>query len=311
MRHRLLYWAVGIASAFCVLTLLPAPAAGAQGGGQPVCADCHEEAVRGIAPTRHGAKLDATTNLCQSCHGDVAAHLDDPTVKPARAFDRGMTAAEKSEACLSCHEGNRQLAFWDSGKHKKNDVACTDCHSVHGMTLHGKHVDPSTAPYLTTQRKLQYETCGQCHKSVRAQLNKTSHHPIIEGKVACADCHNPHGALSHAMVKNESVNQLCAGCHADKRGPFVWSHLPVEENCLTCHSSHGSNVPKLLNVKVPQLCQDCHGSGHGQLAYGSSFSVGGANQDRATRFDARACVNCHQLIHGSNAPASRGQFLLR
>ncbi len=306
MRHRWIL-ALGIASAFCTLLLMPVPAAGAQGGGpQPVCADCHEEAVHGLATTKHGAKLDGTSLVCQSCHGDVAAHLEDPTIKPARSFDRSMTSTEKSAACLSCHGGDRQMAFWDSGKHRKNDVSCADCHSIHG-----KRGDPSTATYLTTQRKLQYETCGECHKSIRAQLNKTSHHPIYEGKVACSDCHNPHGALSHAMVKNESVNQLCVGCHSEKRGPFVWSHLPVEENCLSCHNSHGSNVPKLLTVKVPQLCQDCHGSAHGQLAYGSSFSVGGANQDRATRFDARSCVNCHQTIHGSNAPASRGHFLLR
>ena len=305
MRHRL-FWAVGIVSAFCASLLLPTAVASPQSGGQPVCADCHEEAVHGLAMTKHGAKLDATDAVCRSCHGDVAAHLEDPTVKPARVFGKEMLAPEKNAVCLSCHAGNRQLAFWDSGKHKKNDVACIDCHSIHG-----EQADPSITPYLTTQRKLEYETCGNCHKSIRAQLNKNSHHPILEGKVACSDCHNPHGALSHAMVRNESITQLCTSCHTDKRGPFVWAHLPVEENCLTCHNSHGSNVPKLLNVKAPQLCQDCHGSAHGQIAYGSSFAIGGANQDRASRFDARACVNCHQLIHGSNAPASRGQFLLR
>jgi DmsE family decaheme c-type cytochrome len=305
MRHRL-FWAVGIACSFFIALLLPSSAA-AQASAKPVCADCHEEAVNSLALTKHGAKLDATEAVCRSCHGDVAAHLEDPTAaKPARLFDHNVPASEKSSVCLSCHDGNRQLAFWDAGKHKKNDVACSDCH-----TIHVKRSDPSTAPYLTTQRKLQYDVCGSCHKSIRAQLNKNSHHPILEGKVACADCHNPHGALSHAMVKNESITQLCTSCHADKRGPFVWAHLPVEENCLTCHNSHGSNVPKLLTVKVPQLCQDCHGSAHGQIAYGSSFAIGGANQDRASRFDARSCANCHQMIHGSNAPASRGQFLLR
>jgi DmsE family decaheme c-type cytochrome len=304
--HRRLFWAVGIASSLFIALLAPS-AARAQEAGKPVCADCHEEAVNSIALTKHGAKLDNTDALCRSCHGDVAAHLEDPTNKPSHVFSgKGMLASEKSSVCLSCHDGSRQLAFWDAGKHKKNDVACSDCH-----TIHAKRGDPSTATYVTTQRKLQYETCITCHKTIRSQLNKTSHHPIFEGKVACSDCHNPHGAVSHAMVKNESVNQLCVGCHADKRGPFVWAHMPVEENCLSCHNSHGSNVPKLLNVKVPQLCQDCHGSAHGQIAYGSSFGIGGANQDRATRFDARACVNCHQMIHGSNAPASRGQFLLR
>lgn len=301
------FWAVGLACASAIWLATPSPVA-AQEAGLPVCAECHEEAVQAFATTKHGAKLDASGEVCQTCHGDVAAHLEDPdAAKPTHVFNgKSMLAPEKSAVCLSCHEGNRMLAFWDSGKHKKNDVACSNCHSIHG-----KKSDPSITPYLTTQRKLQYEICGECHKSIRAQLNKNSHHPILEGKVACSDCHNPHGALSPAMVKNESTNQLCWGCHVEKRGPFVWAHLPVEENCLSCHNSHGSNVPKLLTVKVPQLCQDCHGSGHGQYAYGSTFAVGGANQANASRFDARACVNCHQMIHGSNAPASRGQFLIR
>lgn len=306
MGHRSL-WAAGILTLACFALLLPSGArAENQNKGLPVCADCHEEIVKSMALTKHGAQLDKTGAVCQSCHGDVSAHLADPSARPARVFDKKTPASEKSAACLACHDGNRQLAFWDAGKHKKNDVACSDCHSIHG-----KRGEPSTAPYLTTQRKLQYEVCGDCHKTIRAQLNKNSHHPILEGKVGCTDCHNPHGALSHAMIKNESVTQLCTSCHADKRGPYVWAHLPVEENCLTCHNSHGSNVPKLLTVKAPQLCQDCHGSAHGQIAYGSSFGIGGANQDRATRFDARACLNCHQMIHGSNAPASRGQFFLR
>jgi len=300
-----LTWALGLACVFG-LSLLASPAANAETAAKPVCFDCHEDAVNGIAPTKHGATMDSTEALCQSCHGDLAKHLEDPDTLPVNVFNRTMTAAEKSAVCLTCHDSNRQLAFWDAGKHRKNDVACVDCHSIHG-----KQGEPSINPYLTTQRKLQYEVCGDCHKSIRAQLNKNSHHPILEGKVACSDCHNPHGALSHAMVKEESVNQLCSTCHGDKRGPFAFTHMPVEENCLSCHNSHGSNVPKLLTVKVPQLCQDCHGSAHGQLAYGSSFAIGGANQSNASRFEARSCVNCHQAIHGSNAPASRGLFLVR
>ena len=148
-----------------------------------------------------GAAAGTKPETCQTCHGEVAAHLDDPdAAKPTHLFnDKSMLAPEKSAVCLSCHDGNRQLAFWESGKHRKNDVACSDCHSIHG-----KVSDPSITPYLTTQRKLEYETCGECHKSIRAQLNKNSHHPILEGKVACSDCHNPHGALSPAMVMIEA-----------------------------------------------------------------------------------------------------------
>lgn len=304
MRHRLMT-AVGLAGALAIL-VLPV-AARAQGAGLPVCADCHEEVVNSIVPTKHGAKIDSTDTVCTSCHGDVAAHLEDPEgAKPSHLFRANVPASEKSSVCLSCHGNSRQLAFWDAGTHQRNDVACSDCHSIHG-----KKSEPSTSKYVTTQRHLQYNTCSPCHQRVLSQLDKNSHHPVIEGKVDCSDCHNPHGTLSPAMIKADSVNLLCTNCHTDKRGPFVFTHLPVEENCLTCHNSHGSNVPKLLTEKVPQLCQECHGSGHGQYAYGSTFVPGGADDSRSSRFMSRSCVNCHQLIHGSNAPASRGEFLIR
>jgi predicted CXXCH cytochrome family protein len=38
----------------------------------------------------------------------------------------------------------------------------------------------------------------------------------------------------------------------------MFEHAPVEESCLNCHNPHGSRSVKLLNEKVPNLCQDCH-----------------------------------------------------
>lgn len=305
MRHRLLKAAASTCASIGLAVLLLLPAA-ASAQTQPVCAKCHQDQVDGLAPSRHGGKLDASGAICQACHGDASAHLKDPTkAKPAKSWAKSASAEEKSATCLGCHDGNRALAFWDAGKHKKNDVSCNSCHNIHG-----KSGEPSVGRYTTTQRALQYETCNSCHKQVRAQINKTSHHPVVEGKIACHDCHNPHGALSHAMVKNESVNQLCISCHGDKRGPFIWEHAPVEENCLSCHNSHGSNHAKLLNEKVPNLCQDCHDAArHPGTPYGSqaAFGTSGVN----TRFIARSCVNCHQAIHGSNAPGNRGKYFTR
>ncbi len=302
--RRILAYATAVVGALLLWTLVPA--AYAQTGGQPACVKCHESQVVGLAGGKHLPVNDPQGKSCASCHGDSTAHAADPKKnKMTNVFAKQVSADDKAKVCQSCHEGNRTLAFWDAGKHKKNDVSCNDCHNVHG-----KPRDPSVSPYVTTQRSLQYETCNTCHKNIRAQLNKTSHHPIVEGKVACSDCHNPHGAVSHAMVKEESVNQLCVGCHADKRGPFIWEHAPVEENCLSCHNSHGSMHAKLLNEKVPNLCQDCHDwSRHPGTYYGGnqSFTPGAQN----TRFLARGCTNCHQTIHGSNAPGNRGKFFTR
>jgi DmsE family decaheme c-type cytochrome len=301
MRNYLLAALMGLASVF-----------GAQAApATPVCAGCHQDAHASIETTHHGAKNDANGSMCQMCHGDASEHLKDPVKnKMVNRFAKAP-AADKSAVCLNCHSGQRHLTFWESGKHAKNDVACSDCHNIHG-----KLGALPVAPYTTTARPIEADTCGKCHRQIRNATLKASHHPIIEGKVKCSDCHNPHGALTHAMIKQETVNQQCYSCHADKRGPFVFSHPPVEENCLTCHTPHGSSHTKLLNEKPPNLCQDCHVTGkHPTSFYGSgqawNLPNGQPNSSASTRFVARGCLNCHNSIHGSNAPSSRGQALIR
>jgi DmsE family decaheme c-type cytochrome len=293
-----------------VLMGLAGPAAVAA-PATPVCAGCHEQPHESIAMTPHGAKNDANGSMCQACHGDATAHLKDPEKnKMPNKLMKG-TPDEKSAVCMTCHAGNRQLTFWESGKHAKNDVACTNCHNIHD-----KAKALAVAPFTTTVRPIEADTCGTCHKQVRNATLKPSHHPIIEGKVKCSDCHNPHGALTQAMVKHETVNQQCFSCHADKRGPFIFGHPPVEENCLSCHTPHGSVHMKLLNEKTPNLCQDCHVTGrHPTSFYGSgqdwNLPSGAPNSAVSTRFIARGCLNCHNSIHGSNAPTNRGKFLIR
>ncbi len=44
------------------------------------------------------------------------------------------------------------------------------------------------------------------------------------------------------------MNETCYTCHADKRGPFLWEHQPVNEDCTNCHTPHGSNITPLLKI---------------------------------------------------------------
>jgi DmsE family decaheme c-type cytochrome len=135
------------------------------------------------------------------------------------------------------------------------------------------------------------------------------------------------------MVKQPTINDQCYSCHADKRGPYVFNHPPVEENCATCHNPHGSVHYKLLREHAPNLCQDCHeGSRHPGTIYGAGGGytcqagmtndpinyplcfnkpVGSLNGNVNTRLTDRACLNCHNAIHGSNAPGNRGKFFTR
>ena len=294
---------------FCLFTLVGASARAAGGVDQTVinkCKECHSKQVNSFLAGNPHSKVwehrgNGVTYSCESCHGPGEKHIKDRSPESIISFakDSSTPAAAQSKQCLTCHKESEKLSFWDMGKHKKNDVSCTSCHTMHKGP---EAVKPAV------------DTCVSCHKDVRAQLNKRSHHPIVEGKVSCADCHNPHGTLNPKMLVAETPNLLCYKCHADKRGPFIWEHAPVQENCTTCHTPHGSVHAKLLVEKVPHLCKDCHvQDGHGAGAYDGQFGFAGTQK---AQFIGKGCVNCHTRIHGSNAPGTghnvvSGQYFLR
>ena len=109
----------------------------------------------------------------------------------------------------------------------------------------------------------QPEVCFTCHKTQRAQTHRISTHPLDAGKMACSDCHNPHGSTGPKLLVKNSVNETCYTCHAEKRGPFLWEHQPVIDDCTNCHTPHGSTNAPLLKARPPWLCQECHSGDHG------------------------------------------------
>jgi DmsE family decaheme c-type cytochrome len=191
---------------------------------------------------------------------------------------------------------------WAGSEHQMRDLTCSNCHQTHAPR----------DPVLT--KVTQPDVCYACHKTQRAQMHRISTHPILAGKVACADCHNPHGSTGPKLLVKNSVNETCYTCHAEKRGPFLWEHAPVVDDCTNCHTPHGSTNAPLLKARVPCLCQECHSGDHGaainsgaNLPNGNATMINGlqalANQSPRTQTNARACTNCHSLVHGSNHPA--------
>jgi DmsE family decaheme c-type cytochrome len=302
-----------------VFTAMPAVAQDKKAAdAAPICANCHELQHKSIFLNAHGAKNDASGSSCQGCHGDASDHLKDPSkAKPISALTaKDATTEQKSAVCLTCHASSRHLDKWKQSVHRKVDVGCTDCHAIHGTqsAANNKMIKGESfaaAPFTTTQRNLAYKTCVGCHKDVRAEILKPSHHPIVEGKVSCQDCHDPHGGLGAASLRAESITDLCVTCHADKRGPWIHEHPPVMENCATCHTPHGSAHNRMLAQKPPALCADCHPGGHTHGIYDGRGSLPGTLPSNI-RFEGSGCVGCHRQIHGSNAPPSAyGQFFLR
>jgi DmsE family decaheme c-type cytochrome len=279
--------------------------------GDQKCTLCHNESwstpILTIYQTKHGVKADERTPGCQSCHGASASHLSDPTTKPDVVFGAKSknlsSAAERNASCLACHESNvRARSHWAGSQHEVHGVACTDCHEAHAVKQ--KVLDPVT----------QAQVCAKCHKAEDAQIHRFSRHPILEGKVTCSSCHNPHGSDGSKLLIKESVNETCYTCHAEKRGPFLWEHAPVVDDCTNCHTPHGSNFSPLLKMRPPMLCQSCHSGDHAKNLYSGANLPNGdvttadgqipmGSQSPAAQGNGRSCLDCHSTIHGSNHPA--------
>ncbi len=256
--------------------------------GDKVCLGCHASQTAEFKKTLMG-RISLTQPgkfACENCHGPGSAHAKaggGRGVGGIMGFGETdpRTAGEKNAVCLACHErGDR--TYWNGSTHETRGLACTNCHTIMKAVSRKFQLKTASEP----------DTCFQCHKDRRAQMYRSSHMPLREGKIVCSSCHNPHGTATAALLKQDSINDNCYSCHAEKRGPFLWEHLPVRENCLNCHDPHGSTNENLLKVMRPRLCLECHGFGH--RTTDTQYQRGSFS---------RACMNCHTAIHGSNHPA--------
>jgi DmsE family decaheme c-type cytochrome len=273
------------------------PAAPAVRGfvGSELCVTCHTAEAERLAGTPHGKGKFASLSSahgCETCHGPGSAHVANPDDVSLQPRIERMTVRQQTAVCQKCHTGGAQF-FWHASVHETRGLTCLSCHSVHSFKSEKAQLKAAS----TT------EACLSCHKDVRAEMWKTSHHPIREGKIGCTDCHNPHGTQTRGLIKAASVNEQCYTCHAEKRGPFLWEHAPVRESCLNCHTPHGSNHQKLQKTATPYLCQQCHSNTRHPGTLYDATSL--ANQARASnRIFNRACLDCHSAVHGSNNPST-------
>lgn len=274
--------------------------AGKEYVGIEVCSSCHAITSMHWTHTVHARVFlqnprdELEARGCEACHGPGSEHIKDPPAADGivRFSNSAKTAVEFSNTlCLNCHHGGDRI-HWVSSVHERHDISCGDCHNPMAQF--------STSGLLAAAGI--NETCFVCHQEQRAQFKRRSHMPLLEGKITCIDCHNPHGSIGAQLLKTDTVNETCYQCHAEKRGPFLFEHAPVSENCLNCHAPHGSNHEKLLVTARPILCQQCHTSiGHMNDLLTRGNLASGSRPD--ARVIGRSCQNCHAQIHGSNHPA--------
>jgi len=276
---------------------------GAKPVGSETCATCHADVAKDFEHAYHAQQGVG----CEECHGNGSLHVDGGGDTSKIISLKKRSATDANGVCLSCHAGDQSTRHWATGAHAANKVRCIDCHQVHADaakvakiantafdtatrdTQNANRVSPETNVFVQA-RSVSNEACLRCHQTERAQLSMPYHHPLREGKMSCADCHDPHGGTSGRNLRTANVNELCLSCHAQYRGPFAYQHPPVSENCLSCHAVHGSPNTNLLTVSEPALCLQCH-SGHHN----------GAALPLADR-----CTNCHSSIHGTDVATPSG-----
>jgi hypothetical protein len=89
--------------------------------GRDACADCHSDAADALSQGRHGAVG------CESCHGALAGHLDDPS-------DVVPVLPDPVQLCPVCHQNNvampEDFPQIDVADHS-GGLSCTECHEAH------------------------------------------------------------------------------------------------------------------------------------------------------------------------------------
>lgn len=250
-----------------------------------VCLDCHEGMDTLLARTPHrilvspeGGRVGNSPIGCGDCHPRWGEHLEEPGTASIENPEK-MTTFENLRLCNACHFNTRMQECREFNVHFKNEISCSDCHSIY----HPK------AEHLL--RKPSSDLCMDCHQEKERKFLSLSHHPVREKVIECVDCHRalrePGKAFSFI-----SPNEECYRCHSEYEGPHPFDHEAVndysieKEGCIFCHDPHGSPNRRLLKQPVNQLCLQCHFLPKHQIAHGGIWAK-------------RNCLECHVDVHGS------------
>lgn len=209
-----------------------------------------------------------------------------------------------NQVCMDCHT-NLVRSFPSSphGRyHRDHDLRMageTGCESCHGAG--SLHVNAGGGrDKLIYNPGLDPAPCFQCHLEVHAEFRLPQRHPVIEGKMNCVQCHDPHGgdlmkpAGGLAMAR---LNESCAGCHREQSRPFVFEHEALREGCTACHQPHGSVNSALLVQRDANLCLKCHSQ---ISADAGALLIGKVDHASFLRLGGCWSAGCHTAVHGSN-----------
>jgi predicted CXXCH cytochrome family protein len=245
------------------------------------------------------AVLLAPLALLNSC-STIPRNVIIPTAIPGAQYTG-------NQSCFTCHTNyvrqfptspHARMHFAPNAK-----IGASGCEACHGPG--SKHIEAGggRGKFILNPGK-DATACFNCHLETHAEFTLPQHHPVLEGKMNCVQCHDPHGAdimKPAGGLAMSRLNQSCAQCHRDQAKPFVFEHEALREGCTVCHSPHGSINAKMLIERDNNLCLKCHAQTQGPLVTGSVQIVIG-REDHTDYLKLGGCwsAGCHPAVHGSN-----------
>ena len=211
-----------------------------------------------------------------------------------------------NKACADCHaKYTRTFAASPHSRLRIEGSTLPDavgCESCHGPG--SKHIEASAdkRKFIVNPGK-EAGACFACHLDTHAQFNLPQHHPVLEGRMNCVQCHDPHGldimkpARGLAMGRQ---NESCSQCHREQTKPHVYEHEALREGCTVCHQPHGSINAKLLVQRDNNLCLKCHAQSVTAGLTRGRVNIGFVDHTDKLPMGGCSSSGCHTAIHGSN-----------
>jgi len=210
-----------------------------------------------------------------------------------------------NRTCFDCHTNYvRSFAasphariHLDSARSLAGQSGCESCHGPGSL-----HVAAGGARQFILNPGRDPAACLQCHLATHADFKLPYHHPVLEQRMNCVQCHDPHGGdifKTKGALAMARVNETCAECHREQARPFAFEHEAMREGCVVCHQPHGSVNRKMLTQSDANLCLRCHAQTQTAGSGGGIF-IGKVEHSAFLRQGGCWTAGCHTAVHGSN-----------
>jgi len=293
-----------------------------------VTPDCHPN----IKSSRH-LHGPVSVNACDSCHTltSAAAHTYTTPRKNAdlctycHEFDISSMPvkhkpAQKGE-CLGCHDPHGGQTH-DMLKEKSIADLCARCHEDANHNKKFTHTpvaqgacDSCHPPHASRLPKLLdrsgSDLCLACHTEFDASLAsaKFKHKALDQG---CEKCHDAHASNEQLGLKQPIADLCTSTCHDHEKikdlatsAQHKHSVVMNDRACLTCHTPHGGDLPKLTNNLPVTTCLNCHKDKVKTQNGDTLAAVTESLDPRLTKHGPikdGQCGGCH-AVHGGNSAA--------